>query len=362
MGRIEVEELFYRGELYYDVSLELPGKISGSYRSAISPGLSDAHAHPQVIDVGEGGIWKNSYEWISKRKLRVREGDLRKDARLSSEFAEATLKLSILDGITMMAMTGSLHGNLDAVRRMKARPRTVILPTVMNREGWLSAGELRNVISRGVFMDGGKMMGGIFIHSLNFTDPISLKEALSLVKSEGIPLSMHLNEGIEEAERLRKLVGDDVRGIAAVHCIEETEKCRELGLKIISCPISNLYLYGKTIESLSFVDAFGSDWPLVTGTMKKVLSKASEIYGISAELLRKATVGGYEVFGMRHEGDFAFYDEPLSSVASGKSEPKLVLIGWEEMVIEGKVEGEGKGEVEKKLKETIEDALAIYGM
>lgn len=361
MGKIEVSELFYKGKLYWDVSLNLPGKISGSYRSALAPGLSDAHAHPQVIDVGNGGKWKNSYEWISKRKLRLREGDLRKDIELSSKLASITFKLSLLDGVTMIAVTGSLRGNIEAIKRMKIRPKIVVLPTVMNMDGWLNSETLSREIALFAGLDGGKLRGGIFIHSLGLTDPSTAKEAVLLSRRYRIPLSMHLNEGVEEIEKLKEIMDGEMEGIIAVHCIEEPNRCKEHGLRIISCPLSNLYLYGRTIRLIDFIDAFGSDWPLVTGTMKEVLSKASEIFISSSDkVLTKATLGGYEIFEMSSIGDYVFYDESLESVASGRARPKLVVVGGMETVVEGKLEGEGREEVESELKETIEEALEKY--
>jgi len=362
MGEFEVEELFFRGRIYRDVRIAIPGRSSGSYRSALIPGFSDAHAHPQVIDVGEGGIWRNSYDWISRRKLKLREGELRKDVELSSKLASLALKLSLLDGATFVAMTGSLHGNIEALRRTAHLPRVVVLPTVMNREGWPSPVELSGAAEALLRLDGGRFRGGIFIHSLGFADPSAIALSLSMSRKLGIPVAIHLNEGVQELDRLMEIAGGEVRGMIAVHCIEEPERCRREGLKVVSCPLSNLHLYGRTIASLEFVDAFGSDWPLVIGTVKHAVSKAAEIFGPSLELLSKATAGGYEVFGMRFEGDAAFYDEPLSSIYSGKAEPKLVLVEGEAVVEEGKIDGEGRAELERELRETKEEALSKYSI
>jgi len=362
MGKLEVEELFHYGKIYRDVVLHVPGRISGSFKVALMPGLSDAHAHPQVIDVGERGRWKNSYEWIANRKLRVREEDLRGDPELSSKLTIIALTLSLLDGVTMIAITGSLQGNLLALRRLKYHPRVIMLPTILNKKGWMKLEDVYTFLPDSTRLDGGKISAGIFIHSIGLTDPKTVKEAISLGKGEKIPVAMHLNEGVGETEVLRKITGNNLNEVVAIHCIEESEECKRLGLRVVSCPLSNLYLYERTIPQLEFIDAFGSDWPLVTGTLRRALSTATSIYKRELEVLDKATRGGYEVYNINHELDISLYDDTLERIVTGEAHPRTVIVGGQPTVIEGKLDGIDRGEAERALRETINEALSLYGV
>ncbi|MEM0197425.1 MAG: hypothetical protein QXK13_00640 [Fervidicoccaceae archaeon] len=361
MGCFEIEELFQGRKVITEATFCLPGKASGSFRSAISPGLSDAHAHPQVIDVGEKGIWRDSYEWISRRKLRIREGDLRKDPILSSKLASIALKLSALDGVTLIALTGSIYGNILAIRKESLRPRTILFPTVMDREGWISLEEARTIFGSHANLDGGTIKLGIFLHSLGFTRREAVKEAILLSRKSNLPVALHLSEGKKEAFKLKEMLGENTGGLIAVHCLEEPKECRELGLKIVSCPLSNIYLYGRTLTSPDLFDALGSDWPLITGTMRDVLSISTSLFGFSEQLLGKATLGGYELFSIPASNDISLYDESLIDVASGRARPKMVLVNGRETVVEGKLDGIDREEVEKEAREVIEEAFSLYG-
>uniref|UniRef100_A0A7C3WSJ9 Amidohydrolase n=1 Tax=Thermofilum pendens TaxID=2269 RepID=A0A7C3WSJ9_THEPE len=339
MGVIEVGELLDHGTLRRNVRIEYEGGEDLYFESAVSPGFSDAHAHPQVVDVGEGGRWANSYEWLSSRRLRVDEGAIRRDTELSAALAEVALLLSLLDGVTLVSMTGSLHGNLRAISRLKQLPRVVLLPTVMESAGWSRPESVYAAYAANPAMWDGYFGIGYFAHSLRRTPPEFLRASHRIALRLNLPFAMHLSEGVDEAEDLVRVLGGEVSNVIAVHCISSPGKCREYGFRVIHCPTSNLYLYGYTLGSLSFFDALGSDWPLVTGTLRRAYTDAVRIHGPSLELLTKATAGGYRVMGVKGRGDAVFFDEPLEKVARGEAEPKLVLVGGRVLVREGLMEG-----------------------
>ena len=341
MGVVEVGELLDHGVLRRNVKVEYGGGEDLYFESAVSPGFSDAHAHPQVVDVGEGGRWANSYEWLSARRLRVNEGAIRQDAELSAALAEVALLLSLLDGVTLVSITGSLHGNLRAISRLRQLPRVVLLPTVMESAGWSRPESVYAAYAANLAMWDGYFGIGFFAHSLRCTPPEFLRASHRIALRLNLPFAIHLSEGVDEADDLAEILGGEVGNVVAVHCISSPEKCRAYGFKVVHCPTSNLYLYGYTLRGLHLFDALGSDWPLVTGTLRRAYADAVRVHGPSLELLAKATVGGYRVMGVEGRGDAVFFDEPLEKVARGEAEPKLVLVGGRPLVREGVVEGLG---------------------
>lgn len=364
MGVIEVGTLLDWGVVRRNVRIEYEGSEDLYFETAVMPGFSDAHAHPQVVDVGDGGRWSSSYEWIAGRRLKVDEGAIRRDAELSGALARAALLLSLLDGITLAALNGSLAGNLRALQTLRIAPRVVLMPTVMEAEGWTRPESVYAAYASNLAMWDGYYRIGFFAHSIRLTSPSSLRASYKIAAKLRLPFALHLSEGVDEADELVKLLEGANWKVIAVHCITSPEKCRRYGFRIVHCPTSNLYLYGYTISELSLIDALGSDWPLVTGTLKRAYLDAVRVHGPSMRLLEKATAGGYEVYGVRGEGDFVCFDEPLERVAAGHAEPKLVAINGRVLVREGVVEGENltRREVEKFKEEQVKLAFERYGV
>ena len=341
MGVIEVGELLDHGALRRNVHIRYEGGEDLYFESAVSPGFSDAHAHPQVVDVGEGGRWANSYEWLSGRRLRVDEGAVRQDAELSAALAEAALLLSLMDGVTLISITGSLRGNLRAISRLRHLPRVVLLPTLMESAGWSRPESVYAAYAANLAMWDGYFGIGFFAHSLRCTPPEFLRASHRMARRLNLPFAIHLSEGVDEADELVEILGGEVGNVVAVHCISSPEKCRAHGFRVVHCPTSNMYLYGYTLRGLHLFDALGSDWPLVTGTLRRAYADAVRIHGPSLALLTKATAGGYRVMGVEGHGDAVFFDEPLEKVMRGEAEPRLVLVGGRVLVREGLVEGLG---------------------
>ncbi|MEM4670375.1 MAG: amidohydrolase family protein [Thermofilum sp.] len=364
MGVIEVGTLLDWGVVRRNVRVEYEGSEDFYFETAVMPGFSDAHAHPQVVDVGDRGKWSSSYEWISRRKLRVDEGAIRRDSELSGALAKATLLLSLLDGVTLAALNGSLAGNLRALQSLRASPRVILMPTVMEAEGWTRPESVYAAYASNLAMWDGYYSMGFFAHSIRLTSPSSLRASYKIAAKLKLPFALHLSEGVDEADELVKLLEGVEWRIVAVHCITSPEKCRSYGFKIVHCPTSNLYLYGYTISELSLLDALGSDWPLVTGTVRRTYLDAVKVHGPSASLLEKATAGGYEVYGIGGKGDFVCFDEPLEKVIAGRAEPKLVAVKGRVLVKEGVVEGENltRREVEKFKEEQVKLAFERYGV
>ncbi|ABL78462.1 amidohydrolase family protein [Thermofilum pendens] len=365
MGVVEVGELFAGGRVLERARLVMPGVSEDFYfESAVSPGFSDAHAHPQVVDVGEGGRWRNSYEWIEGRRLRVNEASLRRDAETSAELAEVALLLSLLDGVTLVALTGSLEGNIEAVRRLKVAPRTVLLPTVMRGEGWSLPESIYVKYVKNLSMWDGYYSLGFFVHSLRMADRSMLRASKRMAERLGVPFALHLSEGVDEADELVEALEGDTRGVIAVHCFEGAEKCRRHGLRVVHCPTSNLYLYGRTLRGLEYFDSLGSDWPLVTGTLLKTYGDAVAVHGPSYRLLERATLGGYLLLGFKPEGDLAAFDEPLSRVVRGEARPSHVFIGGRLLVREGVIAGYelGRDDVERVKRERVKRAFEKHGV
>lgn len=328
----------------------------------MTPGFSDAHAHPQVIDVGSepGRRWSHSYEWLKGRRLRVDEASLRMNLALSSNLAKATLLKSLFDGVTMIALTGSFEANFMAVRELGLTPRVQFTPTVMDRAGWSTPEKVFRHYVENISEWDGYYRVGFFIHSLGMASRSSIVFSYRMSKNSGLPLALHLSEGVDEVDELVRLLGD-ARGIVAVHCIEKPEKCRRYGLKIVHCPLSNLYLFGRTIRGLEYFDALGSDWPLVTGTLRETYRMAVKVHGETVGLLEKATLGGYRVFNVPWNGDLAAFTGKVGDVISGRARPDYVFVRKRPVIVEREYRGLTLRDVEKFAREQIRVALEKHG-
>ncbi|PLJ77978.1 amidohydrolase family protein [Infirmifilum sp. SLHALR2] len=364
MGVIEIGELLDHGVVRRRVKIRYEGSEDFYFESAVSPGLADAHAHPQVVDVGERRMWRHSYEWLEGRRLRVDEAGLRRDKELSSMLAKATILRSLVDGVTLLALTGSLEGNVSALLTLPVSPRVVLLPTVMEAEGWSTPERVFAEYVRNLAKWDGFFNMGFFVHSLRKAGQSYLLASYKTASKLGVPFALHLSEGIDESETLVELLGDAPRNVIAVHCIEGAEKCKRMGLRVVHCPTSNLYLYGRTLRGLEFFDSLGSDWPLVTGTVLRTYRDAVAVHGPSVRLLEKATVGGYAVFGMRGSGDLVAFDRSLEKVIAGEAEARAVFIDGKLVMDEGTVVqmGLGKRDVERFKEEAVRLAFEKYGV
>lgn len=345
--------------------MKLPGEGSLYGETVVTPGFSDAHAHPQVIDAGEG-MWSNAYEWINNRKLKIDEAALRADLDFSSKLAAASMLRSLLDGVTLMVLVGRGDANVLAYRKLSVKPRIVIMPTIMDLQaGWPDAWRVTNLLLSVSALDGAIPLG-FFIHSIGCVTPESLKVAYSAAKKLRVPFSIHLSEGVDELPTLASLLslreGED-SGIIGVHCITGSGYKR-YGIRVVHCPLSNLRLYGKTIKHPKEVDAIGSDWPLLLGSTTVAYKAAVKVHGEkwARYLLDKATVGGYELFGIDWEGDILIFDEPLEKVLEGGVSPRFVLIRGELVVEEGRLAklSLGKEEVNRRIGELIKEAVESY--
>ncbi len=345
--------------------MKLRGKGSLYGETVVTPGFSDAHAHPQVIDAGEGR-WSNAYEWIRNRRLKVDEAALRADLDLSSKLAAASMLRSLLDGVTLMALVGRGDANVLAYRKLPVKPRVVVMPTIMDLQaGWPDAWRVTSLLLSVSALDGAIPLG-FFIHSIGCVTPESLRAAYSAAKELGVPFSIHLSEGIDELPTLVSLLnlrkGEDSK-IIGVHCISGSGY-KEYGIRVVHCPLSNLRLYGKTIGRPGEVDAVGSDWPLLLGSAAAAYKAAVKVHGRgwASYLLSKSTVGGYELFGIGWEGDVLVFDEPLEKVLEGSVSPRFVLVKGEVAVEEGRLVklDLGKDEVDKKVRELIKEAVENY--
>ena len=363
MGRVEaglyfgpegiLENYVFEAEIAHDVYFDI----------VVAPGLSDAHAHPQVIDVGSPPDikWQHSYEWLRYRKLRVDEASLRADLELSSRLAKAVLMLSLLDGVTMIALTGSFDANLRAVKQLGETPRVYLTPTIMDREGWSTPEQVFVRYISHLSQWNGYYRVGFFVHSLGLSDKSYVVSSYKMARKLGLAFALHLSEGLDEVETLEEILGREVEA-TAVHCIEKPSKCRKLGLKVVHCPVSNLYLFGRTLDRLEYFDALGSDWPLVTGTLSVTLRVASSIHGRVTGVLEKATVGGYRVFGMDWDGDFAAYDGRLEDVISGSARPVYVFVRGKPVVVERRYRGLTRHDVEKYAELQVRAAFEKHGV
>jgi len=328
-----------------NVVIKARGRGSLYAETAVIPGFADAHAHPQVIDYG-GGRWRNAYEWIEHRRLSVDEASLRADVELSGRLAKLALWRGLLEGTTLMAIVGSYHANLNAVVETEDRPRVVLMPTILERGGgWWGLGDLL-LRAESLFSLDGYVRPGLFLHSIRLVRPETLREAYRIAENLGLPLALHLSEGVPELDVLVKMLGlrkGSNSRVVAVHC-QEDEDYKAYGIWVIHCPVSNLLLYGRTLRRVEQVDALGSDWPLLLGSVYGAYRTAVAYHGRawSSRLFRAATVGGYEVYGVDWRGDAALFDEGAKKVLEGRaSRPSFVLVRGAPVVREGELASSG---------------------
>ena len=342
-------------------NLRLPSPVDAYFKTIILPGFSDAHAHPQVVDGGVvGGPWRNSYEWIESRRLAVDEAAIRSDLDLASRLTVAVLKRALLEGTTLIALTGALEANIRAFLMLKVRPRVVFLPTVMSKKGWPSLGQALEAARRvSMFLDDGSARVGVFLHSIKYAGSDAVREALVSAASKGFIVGMHLSEGVPESGRLKVILkGQKVPGrVVAVHCISDDPQ--GLGLRCAACPATNLILYRRTRKTLKGITSFGSDWPLLIGTVPRHLGIIKGVWRRRLEeILAKATLGGYRDYGMPYSGDLVAFDVSLEKVLEGSALPRLVMVGWNVVVNEGKLlDGESYSDVLKEIRNLVFEAL-----
>ncbi len=342
-------------------NLRLPSPVDAYFKTIILPGFSDAHAHPQVVDGGVvGGPWRNSYEWIESRRLAVDEAAIRSDLDLASRLTVAVLKRALLEGTTLIALTGALEANIRAFLMLKVRPRVVFLPTVMSKKGWPSLGQALEAARRvSMFLDDGSARVGVFLHSIKYAGSDAVREALVSAASKGFIVGMHLSEGVPESGRLKVILkGQKVPGrVVAVHCISDDPQ--GLGLRCAACPATNLILYRRTRKTLKGITSFGSDWPLLIGTVPRHLGIIKGVWRRRLEeILAKATLGGYRDYGMPYSGDLVAFDVSLEKVLEGSALPRLVMVGWNVVVNEGELlDGESYSDVLKEIRNLVFEAL-----
>jgi len=340
MAVIEVDELYTPKGLIEKARLVVPGlKEDLWFKSGVYPGFSDCHAHPHVIDAGlEGSPWRNYVEWMLKRKLKVDEKALREDLNACTKLSKLTLMLSLLQGVTLIALTGNFRANLRAVAELRERPRVVATPTIINMNGWDPLDRILPVLGYVETLDTGETFKlGVFCHSLKFTHTFEIVKCYRLAENNGLVFALHLSEGVRELRELARLLRlPGKTRVIGVHCIEE-EDYKSLGVKVVQCLSSNLALYGRTQRNLEVVEGFGSDWPLLFGGLFEDLTKALEIHGRekAREILAKASVGGYKLYGVEHRGDYAFFDEKLEKVLRLKILPSYVFVKGRATVVEG---------------------------
>lgn len=360
---IEASNLIVPGKgVKENVLIKAKGRGSLYFETIVSPGFADAHAHPQVIDAGlDGRLWRNSIEWIQHRKLRVDEAALRKDTVLSKRLAEVVLMKSALNGVTLIALVGSYKANFDAVVSLTYRPRAVIMPTVMTRNGWLYGEKMKPQLEKvRILFNDGVAKPGVFVHSVHFTDKNDITLAYELSERLGIPFGIHLSEGTKDSEILMRILARAAQKLVAVHCIDED--CKKLGFNVVACPESNITLYGRTLRDLSRIDAFGSDWPLILGTLGEQYRKLTRYYSHANPLkvLEKATLGGYAVYDVPRTGDLVCYDESPEKVLRGEAKPRHVFVNFKLVVEEGTIGGLTIRDVEKMAEELSKTALEKY--
>ncbi|MET1128269.1 MAG: hypothetical protein ABWW70_03025 [Thermoproteota archaeon] len=366
MGLIEAGVAVIGGRVVENA--RVPGPVDAYYDVVLVPGFSDGHAHPQVVDAGlaRGRVWRSSYEWMRGRRLSVDEVGIRRDTVFAARLASLVFARALLEGVTLVAVTGRLAANILAWTGMPERPRAVFLPSVMDVEGW-SLDEVRadyEEVSQ--FVGDGLARLGVFVHSLGMAGAATARRAIAMAAERGGVLGLHFSEGVREADRFRRVFGDPPypARIVAVHCIEES--LERLGVPCIACPASNLLLYGRTRSSLRGVRGLGSDWPLLLGTVARHLPLARRVFrGERLEaLLSAATVGSYRAYSMPYGGDLVAFDGSLDDVLEARVLPRLVAVAGRVAVDEGRLATSGlsHGEVERMIEDALKEAHERYGV
>lgn len=367
MGTIEFEVGFINGKLIYDGKVTLPIEYDGYIKTIISPGFSDAHAHPQVIDVGERSRYKNSYDWIMNRNLTIDEKGIREDPDISSKLALSTILISIFEGITFLALTGNAQGNIMAIKQLPHSPKVVLQPTILDRRGWLSPDEYL-LFLESLALENENVNIGLFLHSLGLASIETINKTIRIARERGLIIGIHLSEGVQEANVLREItILNDFNAkhqLVAVHCFSEPANCRRFFRGVVSCPISNLFLYGRTINSPRNYDALGSDWPLLTGSVRVAINQAYSLSGKRvSEVLKRATLGGYELYDVGWNGDAVLFDSDLVKVLTNESElPSYVFVNGKKVINEKTLNDNFNYSWANDLKrEVIKEAFEKYG-
>ncbi len=364
MGVIEAGVAVVHGRIVE--GFRAPFREDAYYDVVLVPGFSDGHAHPQVVDGGlrPGVKWRDSYDWINGRDMVVDEVMVRRDLSVASKLSYLTLSRALLEGTTLIALTGRLAANVKAWLKLNVRPRLVLLPTVMDRVGWTLSEVLSDYNRVSMLVGDGFARMGVFIHSLRMAGVSTIRGALELAsRGDGI-LGLHLGEGVSELEDFKVLIGEPpypVR-IVPVHCIDDD--VMELGLQCVACPTTNIILYGRTRRSLAGIASFGSDWPLLLGTTPRHLKLIRRVFREPLEVIaRIATIGGYKLYEIPYDGDMVAFDGSLDNVLSGSVRPKLVVVNNQVAVYEGAlVESQMTIEdVEREIREAIKEVSEKYG-
>ncbi len=365
MGQLEADIAIIKGKIIERFSM--PFRRDIYFDTIFFPGFSDTHAHPQVIDAGlsPGKVWSNSYEWLMSRELHVDEALIRNDIGLASKLTELTLKRALLEGVTLIGLTGRLEANIKALTRISAAPRVVLMPTIMEKRGWSTPQDIEIMFKKySRYINDELLRPGVFVHSIAYANPLMIINSLKLAKKMRAPLGIHLSEGISEKDDFLEIVGKQVANqrILAVHCLDDDYY--DLGLRCSSCPVSNLILYNRTRKSLFGVTSFGSDWPHLVGTVARHIPLLLKLYGMDySGVLYRITVGGYNDFNVSIKGDFVAYDVPLSKILSNGAYPSLVSVASRILVEEGTIveTGENYGDIIRETYETIRYAVERYG-
>ncbi len=349
--------------------IRIPAPRDEYYETILIPGFSDTHAHPQVIDGGITpstiGVWRNSYDWLENRKLKIDEVGVRSDIGLASALAEAALKRAVLEGVTLIAFTGRLEANLKARIRFPYGPRMVMLPTIMDRAGWARPEDVEVLYQKySRFIEDSLLRPGVFVHSIRYASRETTLSALDLAAKGRMPFGLHLSEGVAESWKFASIlehVSPRPR-IVAVHCISDDP--RPLGIRCSSCPGTNIILYGRSRPRLAGTTSFGSDWPHLIGTVPRHLPLIRSLYGNRLEsILYRATLGGYRDYGVPAMGDLVAYDVGLEEIMSGRHLPRLVMVAGNTVVEEGRIVTtmESLRDVEEETMELIKYAVEVYG-
>ena len=365
LARLEADIAVINGKVIEKFSMPFHRDVF--FETIIMPGFSDAHAHPQVIDAGlvPGQVWGNSYEWLMSRRLHVDEALIRNDIGLASTLTELVLKRVLLEGVTLIALTGRLEANIKAVVKGSVAPRVVLLPTVMSKRGWSRPEEIDKLFYKyRMYINDALLRPGVFVHSISYASPQMIYSSLDIARKMRAPLGMHLSEGISEKKDFLELLGDKVSNqrVVAVHCINDDYF--DLGVRCASCPVSNMILYNRTRDSLFGVTSFGSDWPHLVGSIPLHIPLFLKLFNNDfSGVLYRATTGGYNDYGVPMQGDFVAYDVPLRKVLLEGAFPKAVSVASRLMVWEGVLTstGERYGDIIRDSYEVIKYAVEVYG-
>lgn len=339
----------------------IPAPVSGYYDLVVVPGFVDAHAHPQVVDGGlePGRVWRDSYEWFEKRRLSVDEVGVRRDLELSEKLARLTFARALLEGVTLIAVTGRLLANVRAWLGMRSKPRAVFLPSVMDKPGW-TVGELSLDYEKvSMMVEDGTAKLGVFVHSLGTSSPETVAMAARIASREGRILGLHFSEGVDESRRFEEVMGlppYPVR-IVTVHCIDSD--LRHRNIPCVACPATNMALYGRTRRHLEAFSGIGSDWPLLLGSSPRHMPLAIRLYRSSLQrLVSIYTIEGYRAYSMPHDGDIVAYDGGVDDLLEGRALPSLVTVAGKVAVLEKRLAESGLSlpDVEKMIEEAIREA------